>query len=1106
MWHADYRIALISALPIERACAEALLDERHSDLPLRLRDSNVYTLGRIGRHNVVLASLPKGTPGNVSAARVASRIWQNFPQVRFGLMIGVGGGVPDVEHKGKRDIRLGDVIVGKPDSTFGGVVQYRMGKTVPGPSGTSEFKRVGSLNRPPDILLAAVSKLEARHLAKGSEMLKHLSKMMEHYPMLRERCLNPGPERDLLFKAAYNHEEDEESCNECDATKKVDRTPRQDQEPVVHYGTIASADEVMRHGLTRDVIAKDFGILCFEMEAAGLDGDFPCLVIRGICDYADSHKNKEWQPYASATAAAYAKELLYTIPSEENDRKVALWSILRRSQYFFAICILLLAILLGAMKTFPGIQNDNREQLSVSNILFRLDQVFHYQRDGPQIAVIRGMGGQGKSQLALKYCQLKRNAPFQFTFWVDASTEASVQVSLESVASLMEAPKAWSSTQELKVTYVLQTMATLPGRWLLVFDNYDDPGTFGNLRDYFPQGQGGSVLVTSRHADSHALVYNPTQDFIELHGLDEKAAVLLLEQKSGLHGSDLIPNHSRLVVERLGYHPLAITQAGKYIMVQRISIDRFLSHYDRRRETIFKTMPQVSQYKRRLSENEKDTTMNVFTTLELSFQRLESQIGEQGAAIKLLNLFSVFEYNDISEQILRANWRIDFNSEEAEGLDVLESFYDGPVWDSALFRETISAIEDLSLVQTSVTKNGSQYHFSLHPLVRDWIRLRKIHNGSAETSCIVIVLIGSLLRDVDDWCQMSASTKEQLLLHMQSPAIDKCLAELKETHMKLLRERVLNLHFQSGEFTYKIGHRGLAATIFKHTGDHQLEFLGQNHSSTLDSFSRLAEIYTEWGRLEEAELLAVNIFEQRRSTMGESHVDTLRISNTLASNYAAQGRFQEAVDLSKRVTEIAEQTHGKEHWAALQSRQNLAGIYVNLGKWEEAIEASPREMIKQVFGNNSLSALVCNNDLALAYQGLKRWKEAEDLMAETLSIQKQMLGATHLHTLTSVLNLGLLFLAQERWEEAEMLVSQAMEQGELALGEYHPVTLASIESLVAIREHQRRWAEAEQLAQKALAGRVQVFGRDHKRTLAGKNALMRLYLKQGKVSEAQALQ
>src|SRR5205814_3313192 len=120
---------------------------------------------------------------------------------------------------------------------------------------------------------------------------------------------------DVLFEAEYNHV-GEDSCASCAATGKVQREERTNNTPAVHYGTIASGNQVMRDGVMRDKISSEFGVvLCFEMEAAGLMNSFPCLVIRGICDYADSHKNKKWQPYAAAAAAACAKEVLSFVPA-----------------------------------------------------------------------------------------------------------------------------------------------------------------------------------------------------------------------------------------------------------------------------------------------------------------------------------------------------------------------------------------------------------------------------------------------------------------------------------------------------------------------------------------------------------------------------------------------------------------------------------------------------------------------------------------------------------------------------------------------------------------------------------------------------------------------
>jgi len=107
----------------------------------------------------------------------------------------------------------------------------------------------------------------------------------------------------LLYDAEYDQVIENATCSQCDIGRLIDREPRLLEDPFIHYGLIASGDQVMKHGGTRERLRKELDVLCFEMEAAGLIDDFPCLVVRGVCDYTDSHKNKLWQGYAAATAA-----------------------------------------------------------------------------------------------------------------------------------------------------------------------------------------------------------------------------------------------------------------------------------------------------------------------------------------------------------------------------------------------------------------------------------------------------------------------------------------------------------------------------------------------------------------------------------------------------------------------------------------------------------------------------------------------------------------------------------------------------------------------------------------------------------------------------------
>jgi nucleoside phosphorylase len=298
-----YTVGWVCALPIELAAAQEMLDEEHEDFEQDENDSNLYSLGSIGGHKVVLACLPAGQIGTNSAAAVAMQMKATFKGIRFGLMVGIGGGVPS----GEMDIRLGDVVVSQPVQALGGVVQYDFGKATP-----SGFERTGSLSAPPPILLGAVAKMRANHLRRRNNLPEHVSKLSNIPEFARASA---GP--DMLFEATYDHVGGQ-TCKMCSADQRVARQPRESEDVVIHYGTIASGNQVMRDGATRDTVSAELGgVLCFEMEAAGLMNSFPCLVIRGICDYADSHKNKKWQAYAAGTAAACAKEVLLVIPPVE---------------------------------------------------------------------------------------------------------------------------------------------------------------------------------------------------------------------------------------------------------------------------------------------------------------------------------------------------------------------------------------------------------------------------------------------------------------------------------------------------------------------------------------------------------------------------------------------------------------------------------------------------------------------------------------------------------------------------------------------------------------------------------------------------------------------
>ncbi|KAF3931102.1 hypothetical protein ABW20_dc0107343 [Dactylellina cionopaga] len=281
----DYNIGWICALPVEFTAAVAILDEIHPPLPQSELDSNAYEFGRIGSHNIIITCLPTGVYGLTSAANVVSHMRRSFPSITAALMVGIAGGAPAPPQ---RDIRLGDVVVSEPVPGFGGVLQF----------------------------LTALAKLRLENQQRQRNDIDDIISQLVNDGLVPQEFSRPLGDSDQLFQADYDHPTGNESCDQCAAGEVVERAPRRNGRPHIHYGLIASGNQVMKSGVTRDILAQEKGVLCFEMEAAGIMDELPSLVIRGICDYADSHKNKVWQPYAALSAAAFARALLLQLPTK----------------------------------------------------------------------------------------------------------------------------------------------------------------------------------------------------------------------------------------------------------------------------------------------------------------------------------------------------------------------------------------------------------------------------------------------------------------------------------------------------------------------------------------------------------------------------------------------------------------------------------------------------------------------------------------------------------------------------------------------------------------------------------------------------------------------
>ncbi|KAJ5936732.1 hypothetical protein N7466_003182 [Penicillium verhagenii] len=290
----DYTIGWVCGRETEMEAAKLLLDEVHEKSHLGLTDFNAYVVGKMGEHNIVITRLTPCQPGRRNSLRLLSK----FRSIRVVLMVGIGGGIP---KRGAPDIRLGDVVVGKPTRTHGGVVQFDYGRAI----FNGAIQKTGELN-PPEDFFHSLDILQKNPVMANRKFLRYLNE-------IENKFYCRPPQDDYLFLANYNHVGSKD-CQHCDKTKIVPRTSRGHDKPVVHYGPIASGDVRVRNSQLRDQIGDQLGAYCWDTEAVGQIDDRKFLFIRGISNYADSHQNHEWVGYAVASAAVYAKVILSVTP------------------------------------------------------------------------------------------------------------------------------------------------------------------------------------------------------------------------------------------------------------------------------------------------------------------------------------------------------------------------------------------------------------------------------------------------------------------------------------------------------------------------------------------------------------------------------------------------------------------------------------------------------------------------------------------------------------------------------------------------------------------------------------------------------------------------
>ena len=669
------------------------------------------------------------------------------------------------------------------------------------------------------------------------------------------------------------------------------------------------------------------------------------------------------------------------------------------------------------------------------------------------ISAVSGMGGIGKTELALEYArqQCRADAYPGGICWLRAREDVGSQI-ISFARSLLNLTPPDDLELEEKVRWCW-------GRWregavLLVLDDVQD---YGEVRSVLPPTESRfKVLMTTR---SH--FGSPVQE-VQLDVLSEAEALELLRVlvQDDRIGREL--EQAKQLCNWLGYLPLGVELVGRYLAKKPdLSIAELQQRLQKKRLDAI-AFKQV--------EPGMTASLGVAAAFELSWQDLE-ELAQQVAAI--LSLFALVEIP----------WKL--VEKCLPEMDV----------------EELEEIRDRALLGANLLKRVDQGMYQLHQLLREFFaakRSQRADNAELQRQFYQVAIVEA---------ERVAEKPERSLIQESTVMI----AHLQAAIERLARpEQALDLatclHWMADLYRAQ-GRYGEAEPLYGQSIEMRQQHLGDHHLDVAESLNGLATIYQWQGRYAEAELLFVRSLSIREQQLGESHPHVAASLNNLALLYYWQGRYAEAEPLYLRSLTIAEQHLGADHPDVAFPLNNLAYLYNSQGRYSKAEPLYLRSLTiaEQQLGADHPDVALPLNNLAYLYYSQRRYSEAEPLFQRSLSIREQQLGQEHPDVATSLNSLAVFYNSQGRYSEAELLHIRSLSIYEQQLGKDHPHVATSLNDLARLYRSQARYAEAESLFQRSLSILQNQFPADHPRTARVVSDLAHLYDLQGRYREAESL-
>jgi tetratricopeptide (TPR) repeat protein len=636
-----------------------------------------------------------------------------------------------------------------------------------------------------------------------------------------------------------------------------------------------------------------------------------------------------------------------------------------------------------------------------------------FVKNQPSKVAITGLGGVGKTQIALESAfQTRERYPECSIFWIPATNEESLQQAYLALGRQLGIPDLEEEQADVKRLVQCHLSQETAGRWLLIFDNADDPDMWVNgagsrdtsrdLKDYLPRSSQGCLMFTTR---SRKIAVKLTHgNVIEVSEMDEEVATQLLGKS--LINQNLVSNGRDTVnlLKQLTFLPLAITQAAAYINENGITLSDYSLLLNDQESNVIELLSEDFEDEGRY----RDAKNPVATTWLISFEQIRRL---DPLAAEYLSFMSCVDPREIPQSLLP------------------------PAPSQKRETDAIGTLSAYSFVSRRPADHRLDLHRLVHLATRNWLKREEV---LGEWTAKAVARLVAVFPDHE---HKNRSVWRGYLPHARYVLASNVVHDGVAEKIELL--------WKFGMCLYSDGRYDEAEALFAQVTETSQRVLGAKHPHTLSSINNLALTYSNQGRWKEAEKLEVQVIETRKRVQGAEHPDTLLSINNLASTYSNQGRWKEAEELEVQVMESRKRVQGAEHPDTLTSINNLASTYSNQGRWKEAeeLEVQVIESNKRVLGAEHPDTLSSINNLALTYSSQGRWKEAEELEVQVMESRKRVLGAEHPDTLTSINNLAFTLKSQGRNVDAIELMTECVQLQKEILGVDHPHSQSSIEAL-----------------------------------------------------------